>query len=169
MIKKATIVLILFTLPLIADSQTIPVIDFDKFSPMLKTTNDTVYMVNFWATWCTPCVKEMPDLLKFAKDMKDKKFRLILVSLDNPDHLDSRLKPFIERFEIKERVILLDDPDANRWIPVVNKDWSGAIPASLFFSRDARQFHEDMIDYEGIKRIVEPMLKGISLTDQKIR
>ncbi len=140
-------------------SQDIPVIDFDSFRPIIEQRNDTVYMVNFWATWCTPCVEEMPDLLRFAKDMRDSKFRLILVSLDNPDHMESRVKPFIKRFEIEERVILLDDPDANRWIPIVSGEWSGAIPATIFFSDNFRHFHGKKIDYEGIKEIVVPHLK----------
>ncbi len=142
-----------------AFSQNVPVMDFDQLEPMLRVKNDTLYMVNFWATWCMPCVEEMPDILKFASDMKNRKFRLVLVSLDNPDHLESRVKPFIRRFDIRERVILLDDPDANRWIEKVHPDWMGSIPATLFFSGDYRSLHADKIDYEGLKRIVEPRLK----------
>ncbi len=140
-------------------SQNVPVMNFDRFAPLLEMKNDTVYMVNFWATWCTPCVEEMPDILKFASDMKNRKFRLILVSLDNPDHLDSRVKPFIKRFGISERVILLDDPDANRWIEKVHPEWMGSIPSTLFYSRDFRALHVDKIDYAGLKNIVEPKLK----------
>jgi thiol-disulfide isomerase/thioredoxin len=139
--------------------QNVPVINFDKFEPLLNIKNDTVYMINFWATWCTPCVEEMPDILKFSSEMKNRKFRLILVSMDNPDHLDSRVKPFIKRFKIEDRVILLDDPDANRWIEKVHPDWMGSIPATLFYSSDFKTLHVDKIDYEGLKKIVEPRLK----------
>ncbi len=139
--------------------QNVPVMNFNQMEPLLRVKNDTVYMINFWATWCTPCVEEMPDILKFSEEMKNRKFRLILVSMDNPDHLESRVKPFIRRFEIKDRVILLDDPDANSWIEKVHPDWMGSIPATLFFSGDFRTLHVDKIDYEGLKKIVEPRLK----------
>lgn len=143
----------------VSQGQNVPVINFDQLEPMLRVKNDTVYMINFWATWCMPCVEEMPDILRFSADMKNRKFRLVLVSLDNPDHLESRVKPFIKRFEIKDRVILLDDPDANRWIEKVHPDWMGSIPATLFFSGDFRTLHSDKIDYEGLKKIVVPRLK----------
>jgi thiol-disulfide isomerase/thioredoxin len=139
--------------------QNVPVMNFNQMEPLLRVKNDTAYMINFWATWCTPCVEEMPDILKFSEEMKNRKFRLILVSMDNPDHLESRVKPFIRRFEIKDRVILLDDPDANSWIEKVHPDWMGSIPATLFFSGDFRTLHVDKIDYEGLKKIVEPRLK----------
>jgi thiol-disulfide isomerase/thioredoxin len=141
-------------------SQSIPVISFDKLAPLLEMKNDTVYMVNFWATWCTPCVEELPDILKFAGEMKNRKFRLLLVSLDMPNQLDSRVMPFIKKMEINEKVILLDDPDANKWINKVSTQWSGALPATLFYSRDFRQFHGEVLTYSDIKRIVEPKLKN---------
>lgn len=142
-----------------AEAQKIPVMNFDSFEPLLKVKNDTVYMINFWATWCMPCVEEMPDILKFASDMKTQKFKLILVSLDNPDHLETRVKPFIDRYGIKEKVILLDDPDANRWIEKVHPDWMGSIPSTLIFSGNFRTLHVDKINYNGLKSIIEPLLK----------
>jgi thiol-disulfide isomerase/thioredoxin len=157
--KILFMLLILVSLPSALRSQEVPVLSFDQLAPMLQTKSDTVYMVNFWATWCLPCVEEMPDLLKFATDKKSSKFRLILVSLDMPNQLETRVKPFVKRFSISEKVVLLDDPDANKWIDRVSPDWSGALPGTLLFSRDFRQFHGDLLDYEKIKVLVEPRLK----------
>jgi len=140
-------------------AQSVPVMNFNSFEPVLRQKNDTVYMINFWATWCVPCVEEMPDILKFASEMKTRKFKLVLVSLDNPDHMESRVKPFIKRFDITQKVILLDDPDANSWIEKVHPDWMGSIPGTLFYSADFRQFHSSKIDYTTLRRIVEPRLK----------
>lgn len=157
--KKAILSLLLVILTATSRAQDVPVIDFDKFEPVLHQNNDTVYVINFWATWCMPCIEEMPDLLNFSSDMKDHKFRLILVSLDNPDHLETRVKPFLKKHGIRETVILLDDPDANRWIEKVHTDWMGSIPGTLIYSRDFRQFYSDKIDYSTLKKIVEPKLK----------
>jgi thiol-disulfide isomerase/thioredoxin len=153
-----TIISVSFTVAML--SQDIPVISFDKLAPMLEMKNDTVYMVNFWATWCTPCVEELPDILKFAGEMKNRKFRLLLVSLDMPNQLDSRVRPFIKKMNIGEKVVLLDDPDANRWINKVSTEWSGALPATLFYSRDFRQFNGEVMTYSDIRKIVEPKLKN---------
>jgi thiol-disulfide isomerase/thioredoxin len=154
--KKLLFPLLLMLLTVEARSQDIPVMDFDRLAPLLQMENDTLYMVNFWATWCMPCVQEMPDIVKFADEMEDQKFRLILVSLDDPGQMESRVKPFVKRYGIDGKVILLDDPDANSWIPKVHPDWMGAIPATLFYSSGFRQFHGEMIDYKTLKEIVEP-------------
>jgi thiol-disulfide isomerase/thioredoxin len=155
--------LIIILLPLIftvaGRSQEVKVMDFNQLAPLLEQKNDTVYMINFWATWCLPCVEEMPDILKFAQDKKNTRFKLILVSLDMPGQIDSRVKPFLKRFGIRDRIILLDDPDANKWIDRVSPQWTGAIPATLFYSRDFRQFHGDVLDYKTIQDIVEPRLR----------
>lgn len=149
--------LILFSLEL--RSQDIPVMDFDQLEPILHQENDTLYMLNFWATWCMPCVQEMPDIVKFANEMEGRKFRLILVSLDDPDQMESRIKPFVSRYEIEGKVILLDDPDANSWIPKVHPDWMGAIPATIFYSSGFKKFHGEMIDYKTLKETIEPRVK----------
>lgn len=157
--KKLLFPLLLILFSAEAGSQDIPVIDFDRLAPILQQENDTLYMVNFWATWCVPCVQEMPDIVKFADEMEGRKFRLILVSLDDPGQMESRIKPFVERYGIEGKVILLDDPDANSWIPEVHPDWMGAIPATLFYSSGFRDFHGEMIDYKTLKEIIEPRVK----------
>ena len=159
MMKSATILAFMVLFGITALAQNVPVMDFDRFQPELQRKNDTLYMVNFWATWCMPCVEEMPDILKFSEEMRNRKFKLILVSLDNPDHLELRVKPFIKRFGITDRVILLDDPDANSWIEKVHPDWMGSIPGTLFYSGDFRLFHGSMIDYAALKKITEPRMK----------
>lgn len=157
--KSAAIFAFLGFFGITALAQNVPVMNFDRFQPELHKKNDTLYMVNFWATWCMPCVEEMPDILKFSEEMRNRKFKLILVSLDNPDHLETRVKPFIKRFNISDRVILLDDPDANSWIEKVHPDWMGSIPGTLFYSGNFRLFHSSMIDYATLKKITEPRMK----------
>lgn len=157
--KRLVLVLFVLIASFSIQAQSVPVMNFQRFEPVLRQKNDTLYMISFWATWCVPCVEEMPDILRFASDMKNRKFRLVLVSLDNPDHLESRVIPFINRFGIKEKIILLDDPDANSWIEKVHPEWMGSIPGTLFYSGSFRQFHSAKVDYATLKKIVEPQLK----------
>lgn len=156
--KKILLPLLLILFSVEAWSQDIPIMDFDQLEPILQQENDTLYMINFWATWCMPCVQEMPDIVKFADEMEGRKFRLILVSLDDPGDMESRIEPFVERYKIEGKVIILDDPDANSWIPKVHPDWMGAIPATIFYSSGFREFHGEVIDYLTLKETIEPRI-----------
>lgn len=132
--------------------------DFDRLQPRLSTGSDSVYVVNFWATWCVPCVKELPEFEKINEVYSDQKVKVLLVSLDNPDHLESRVLPFIENHSLKSEIVLLDDPRSNRWIPLVDESWTGSIPATVIFTRNSRSFHEKVFTYEELEEIVESKL-----------
>jgi thiol-disulfide isomerase/thioredoxin len=126
----------------------------------MNKENDTLYIINFWATWCKPCVEELPYLERVYEENRDKKVRLILVSLDMPRHLDSQLKPFVERHELQGKVVLLNEPNENRWIPMVSPEWSGAIPATVFVNNatEINQFYEKTFSYEALNEIVRNLL-----------
>jgi thiol-disulfide isomerase/thioredoxin len=131
--------------------QEIAVLNFEHFEPLLHQTNDTLYLVNFWASWCGLCKEEMPALRKVADKYSRSKFRLIMVSLDFPNQLETRLKPFLKTTEIKARLILLNDPQQNSWIDKVDPDWSGEIPFSLLYKNTfresfSRSFHFNELD-----------------------
>ena len=135
-----------------------PAVSFDQLKPRLSTSGDTVYVVNFWATWCVPCVKELPEFEKLNEVYGDKKVKVLLVSLDNPRHMNSRVIPFIEQHNLKSEIVLLDDPRSNRWIPEVDESWSGAIPATVFFTKDSRSFYERAFAYDELENIVQSKL-----------
>ena len=134
------------------------VLSFDDFEPHLHLTGDSLYLVNFWATWCTPCVEEIPAFEKINQEYKDKKVKVLLVSLDFPKRIESRLVPFLEDHDVRSEVIVLDDPDANKWINRVHSDWSGSIPATVVYSKNGREFHEGTFTYDELKTLVENKL-----------
>jgi thiol-disulfide isomerase/thioredoxin len=125
--------------------------DFEGLKPLLKTTSDTVYVVNFWATWCAPCIKEMPYFETLKAKYKNKKVEVLLVSLDFPKKYDSHLRPFMEKNALQSKVVALDDADFNSWIPQVDPDWSGSIPATLIFNKDKREFYEQSFTYDELE------------------
>ncbi|MFN3639813.1 MAG: TlpA disulfide reductase family protein [Flavobacterium sp.] len=120
--------------------------DYDNIERFLTQKNDTTYVVNFWATWCVPCVEELPHFEKLNQKYSDRKFKMILISLDFPKMVESRVLPFIKEKQLKAEVIHLNDPDANRWIEKVDATWSGAIPATLIYRNDQRNFYESTFD-----------------------
>lgn len=126
-------------------AQESPVKVYSEFAELEKDYFDVrdgkVHVINFWATWCKPCVAEMPyiDALteKYGDDIK-----VTLVSLDFPRKIKSKLVPFIERNQLKSEVVLLDDGNVNEWIDKVDPGWSGAIPATIVFKDGTKHFYE---------------------------
>jgi len=127
--------------------------DFDGFEPLLHKKDDTLRIINFWATWCKPCVKELPAFKRVAKEFSGEKVKVIFVSLDFPGQLEQKLIPFVEERKL-ENVILLDDPKSNTWIPKVDESWSGAIPATLLYKKGQRDFYESGFDYSSLKEAI---------------
>jgi thiol-disulfide isomerase/thioredoxin len=132
----------------IVQKKPIPVYDFDGFEHILQYEDEKTYVVNFWATWCRPCIKELPYFEKLRENFKDTGVEVILVSLDFPENMESHVIPFIERHNLKSKIILLDDVDSNRWIPLVSDEWSGAIPATVIYNKNGRNFYERTFTYE---------------------
>ena len=79
---------------------------------------------------------------------------MILVTLDFPKHMDSRLLPFLDKRNITTEVILLDDNDANYWINAVNENWDGNIPVTKFIQGDKSKFHYSSLTYEELNSIL---------------
>ncbi|HEU4497382.1 MAG TPA: redoxin domain-containing protein [Flavobacterium sp.] len=132
--------------------------NYSGFENFLKKENDTVYVVNFWATWCQPCVQELPNFEKLEQEHKEDKVKVLLVSIDFPKTAESKLLPFIEKRNLKPEVILLDDPDANSWINKVDSSWSGAIPATLIYTKERRIFYEKSFTFDELERETKKFL-----------
>lgn len=121
-------------------TQATPFITADELSKRLTISGDSVLLVNFWATWCKPCVAELPFIEQFAKVNADKKIKVLLVSLDFKNTIDTRLKIFIQNKGIKSEVVVIDQTNADTWMPKIEKRWGGAIPISLLYTKDKKVF-----------------------------
>lgn len=123
------------------ENEIIEVYNFEQLERYLQTDSEQTTVVNFWATWCKPCIKELP----YFENMRAKyegEVKVILVSLDFPNKLESQLLPFVSKRKIQSQVVLLDDPHENEWIPKVDSTWSGALPATMIFKGSKKEFFE---------------------------
>ena len=125
-----------------SDSLPVPVMDYDALKPLLRPAGDTTYVINFWATWCVPCVQELPYFLALDSAMAGQPFKLILVSLDFRKDYIRRLAPFVRERSLERYVIALDDNRMDYWINDIDPAWSGAIPTTLVRQGDTGRFYE---------------------------
>lgn len=133
------------------------IIKFDKLSSMLEEKGDKVHIINFWATWCGPCVKELPLFETYAAK-NDPTVKVTLISLDFADEI-SKVNAFINRRKIKSPVFLLDEIDYNNWIDRVETSWGGAIPATLIINQRTRQ--RKFVDRELKDGELEKLVEGL--------
>lgn len=105
-----------------------------KIDQLLNRTNgnDTLYVINFWATWCKPCVQELPAFDSLYAESKSTKVKVLLVSLDFTEDIETKVKPFLIKKNIQAECILLDEVNGNDFVNKISSNWSGAIPATLF-------------------------------------
>ena len=136
------------TAPEKTPESSIEIIDYKGLETILNKNDDKTYVINFWATWCKPCVEELPAFEKLHENYKDKNVEVILVSLDFTSHIETRLLPFIKEHNLQPKVVVMGDPDQNTWIPKVSTEWSGAIPATVIYTKNTRKFYEQSFTYE---------------------
>ena len=154
MFVKNQITLMLCLLAGVAtNAQSIEVLSFGELETMINSGNEKIQVYNFWATYCRPCIKEMPYFE--ALTSKNQDVDVIFVSLDFKENLNSKVIPFLKKKEIRSDVVLLDDIDYNSWIDKISPEWSGAIPATLFVDQDGkRHFHEGEMSEEQLKSFI---------------
>lgn len=125
--------------------------DFSGLEAFLNKKDEKTYVINFWATWCAPCIKELPYFEQVNKTYKEKNVEVLLVSLDFPKQYEKKLIPFIKQRNIESKVIALDDPKMNDWIPKVDEDWTGAIPATIIYNKEKSRFYERSFTMEELE------------------
>ena len=131
---------------------------YSELKPLLERNDGKTYIVNFWATWCAPCVKELPYFEKIKKEFDDKNVEVLLVSLDFPKQVEKKLIPFINKRKLNSKVVLLDDINEDVWIKSIDENWSGAIPATLIYNKNKRKFYEHSFDYETLEKELQTFI-----------
>ena len=143
------------------EAQDIRRVKIAELDQLIRQTTHPV-IVNFWATWCKPCVEELPSLIREMKAHKEDSLQLILVSLDDKETYPAKLKTFIQERNYEGSFLWLDETNADLFCPVIDTAWSGAIPATLFLHKknNYRMFVESKLSYESIKQLLNEMLRS---------
>jgi len=163
MLRRTLLLLSILLVSLVAKSQInkenkVQVVNFDQLDPYLHRSNDTIYLVNFWAIWCAPCIRELPAIAAVEQKYANEKFKILLVSLDFSKDLESRLEPFLKSENITSTVFLLNDPNQNIWIDKVDPNWSGEIPFTLIYGKHFRESYSHPFTFEELDSIINQKL-----------
>jgi thiol-disulfide isomerase/thioredoxin len=150
---KIVCILVIVLSPVVSYGQ-IPLVRYNSLEEEF-TSSDKLTVVNFWATWCGPCIKELPH---FEAASKREDLNVILVSLDFPNQQE-KVKQFVEKRNLTAKVVLLNETDYDNYMPKVSQNWSGAIPTSLFIDTYGdRYFYEKAFTEETLNQTISKHL-----------
>ena len=127
---RFSITVILFLICTLANSQKADQIKLKDLQTIISTRSEKIQIINFWATWCAPCVKEVPLFERLNQE--NKAVDVTLVSMDyDLDPNPEKVYRFIARKKLQSKVVILIEKNPNDWIDKIDKTWSGALPATL--------------------------------------
>lgn len=142
-----------------ASNKLVKPISIEELQKRLDNPQEKLEIYNFWATWCKPCIKELPYFEQVAKAYKKKGVKVTLVSLDFLDVLDTNVIPFVKKKQLQTEVLLLDPGKLkmNDWIDMISPEWTGTIPATIMVGSkiDGRAVYEKEFTYEELEELVK--------------
>jgi thiol-disulfide isomerase/thioredoxin len=114
-----------------ASATGIQVIDTKQLVELLQRQKGAPLLVNYWATWCPPCLEEMPALIEFFDQRLPEGTRFLSVSADHPDDVASRLEPYRQKTKLPFPVYVVGGEPPDRFIAAVDPEWQGSLPATF--------------------------------------
>ncbi len=145
----------------VAPDPTVALLKPAAFPDLVKQSAGKVLIVNFWATWCGPCVAEFPEFVKLDQSYRDKGVRFVHISADDSTDLKTKVIPFLKEQKAQSDQFLQDTDDPQEMIDAVLKDWSGALPATFVYDKTGKLiFHRlGIIDRDVLMAEIEKGLK----------
>lgn len=151
--------LVILFLAFVFGGPRVNVVSFDELKNATQRDNDTLYVVNFWATWCDPCVHELPFFQESYKKFSSKKVKMVFVSLNAAKDI-AKVETFAQQKDLQPQVLILSANNPNVWINNVDSSWSGALPATILYRRGKKlYFHEGELSQDGLNKIIQSKLK----------
>ncbi len=128
----------------------------------LIETSTTPMVINFWATWCVPCLQEIPYFISVAKEFKEEGVSLLLVSLDMQED-SAKVEPFAIKRKITAPIVWLNETNADYFCPIIDDRWSGSVPATLFVNTKMkyRKFLEKALSEETLRKEIQQLVNPI--------
>lgn len=134
-----------------------------KYAELEQYVNQskTPVVINFWATFCRPCVEEIPYFQKSIKQFQDKKVKLILASLDFPEYYPEKIEAYAKKYGFTAEIVWIDEEDPGQFCPKIDKDWSGVLPATLLINKkkNYHSFHSKQLSEKDLLKELDELVK----------
>jgi len=158
--KTILFIFMLFGITNSVMAQSGKIVKWPELEARINSNTDTTYVINFWATWCKPCIKELPYFDVLEKTYANRKIKVLLISLDFKRQFETTLQPYLVKNNVVSEVLLIDEPDYNSWIDKVDPSWNGAIPATLIVNNrlGIRNFYEHEFTSDELNKTIKPLL-----------
>jgi thiol-disulfide isomerase/thioredoxin len=139
-----------------------PLISAQELRALLDRNRGRVVLLNFWATFCAPCIKEIPELVKLERELGPQGFTLVGVALDEPSDRTVRVEPFRAKYFPDFPTYLRGEPDMDALVSAVDAAWNEILPTSYVIGRDGKVVHriQGGKSYEAFRAAVLPALGG---------
>ncbi len=162
MIKKIAFLSALVIFSAAAHGQKIQKWKMDAVVKSFSKNNDTVYVVNFWATFCKPCIAEIPDFIRIVKKYEKQKVKLLLVSLDLPTFYPAKIAAFAKKNNYTVPLAWLNETNADHFCPMIDKTWSGSIPSTIVVNNKTgyRKFTEGEMGAAEFEAMIKEAVGG---------
>ncbi len=144
------------------DPKQVEPVTTDEFLQVVDHHKGKVIVVNLWATWCIPCIQELPDLSLLQERYADRGVVVLAVSMDDPEKLDDKVRPFFAEKAPKLVSYLQTAEDEFSFVEPFDPEWIGALPTSFFIDKkgDVAEIHNGRILYKDLERIALDLLGG---------
>lgn len=154
--------ILILSLNLVAQSSkkiVVEEIDRAKLEKLIKNRKGKVLLLNIWASWCPPCKKEFPDLVKLAEKYKNSKVEIVGLSVDDKSDLNSEVIPFLQKNNVNFKIYIQNFKSVEELISFFPK-WEGAIPLTLIFDKNGREkkFIIGMRDFNFFDKAIQEVL-----------
>ncbi|MEP6713731.1 MAG: TlpA disulfide reductase family protein [Ferruginibacter sp.] len=141
--------------------QHIPKMKITEVEKYISADSSDVLVISFWATFCKPCVAEIPSFINLTNKYKSSHVKLLLISLDLPSYYPAKISKFAKQHNFNANIAWLNETDADYFCPKLDSNWSGAIPATLIINTKTgyRKFFEEEIAAKDFEKELEKAMR----------
>ncbi|MBX2990881.1 MAG: TlpA family protein disulfide reductase [Phycisphaeraceae bacterium] len=136
-------------------------IDENGFNALREKSKGRVLVLNFWATWCKPCVEEFPEFLKLQKRHSEKGLDVVFISIDDDSRARQKVTSFLRRLNVTDASYIKETDDDEKFINAMNPRWSGGVPATFIYNRKGElvTMKVEELEKSELERLVLPLLQ----------
>jgi peroxiredoxin len=138
-----------------AEAVSVTPVDADGLAALHTNSTGKVRLVNFWATWCAPCVAEFPDLVTLNRIYRIWDFEMTTVSVNEPDE-QVKVLAFLKKQEASNRNLLFASTDREKLMNAFDPQWQGAVPFTVVIDDKGKVVYreDDSLDILAVKRAI---------------